>query len=79
MCEKLGAARGINYRTEDFVEVIKQATDGRGVDVILDMVAGSYVQRNIEAAAVEESGGIPWDRAFALAQGDSGFDPAAPA
>ncbi len=53
MCEKLGAARGIDYRTEDFVEVIKQATDGRGVDVILDMVAGSYVQRNIEAAAVE--------------------------
>ena len=53
MCEKLGAVRGINYRTEDFVDVIKQATDGRGVDVILDMVAGSYVQRNIEAAAVE--------------------------
>lgn len=53
MCEKLGAARGIDYRSEDFVEVIKQATDGRGVDVILDMVAGSYVQRNIEAAAVE--------------------------
>jgi putative PIG3 family NAD(P)H quinone oxidoreductase len=53
MCEKLGAVRGIDYRGEDFVEVIKQATDGRGVDVILDMVAGSYVQRNIEAAAVE--------------------------
>lgn len=53
MCEKLGAVRGIDYRTEDFVAVIKQATDGRGVDVILDMVAGSYVQRNIEAAAVE--------------------------
>jgi NADPH:quinone reductase-like Zn-dependent oxidoreductase len=53
MCEKLGAVRGIDYRGEDFVEVIKQATDGRGVDVVLDMVAGSYVQRNIEAAAVE--------------------------
>jgi len=53
ICEKLGAVRGIDYRGEDFVEVIKQATDGRGVDVILDMVAGSYVQRNIEAAAVE--------------------------
>jgi NADPH:quinone reductase len=52
-CEKLGAVRGINYRTEDFVEVVKQATEGRGVDIILDMVAGSYVQRNIEAAAVE--------------------------
>lgn len=53
VCEKLGAVRGIDYRNEDFVEVIKQATDGRGVDVILDMVAGSYVQRNLEAAAVE--------------------------
>ena len=53
ICEKLGAVRGIDYRGEDFVEVIKQATEGRGVDVILDMVAGSYVQRNIEAAAVE--------------------------
>lgn len=53
ICEKLGAARGIDYRSEDFVAVIKQVTDGRGVDVILDMVAGSYVQRNIEAAAVE--------------------------
>ena len=53
VCEKLGAVRGINYRTEEFVAVIKQATEGRGVDVILDMVAGSYVQRNIEAAAVE--------------------------
>jgi len=53
MCETLGAVRGIDYRTEDFVEVVKQGTEGRGVDVILDMVAGSYVQRNIEAAAVE--------------------------
>jgi putative PIG3 family NAD(P)H quinone oxidoreductase len=53
VCEELGAVRGIDYRAEDFVEVIKQATEGRGVDIILDMVAGSYVQRNIEAAAVE--------------------------
>ena len=53
VCEQLGAVRGINYRTEDFVEITRLATDGRGVDVILDMVAGSYVQRNIEAAAVE--------------------------
>lgn len=52
-CEKLGAVRGIDYRNEDFVEVTRQATEGRGLDVILDMVAGSYVQRNIEAAAVE--------------------------
>lgn len=50
ICEKLGALRGINYREEDFVEVIKQIT-GRGADVILDMVGGSYIQRNIQAAA----------------------------
>ena len=52
-CEDLGAIRGIDYRTEDFVEIIKLATDGRGADVILDIVAGTYVQRNIEAAAVD--------------------------
>lgn len=52
-CESLGAVRGIDYRTEDFVEIIKLATDGRGADVILDIVAGTYVQRNIEAAAVD--------------------------
>lgn len=51
-CEKLGAKRAINYREEDFVEVVKQATGGRGVDVILDMVGGEYVQRNINAAAL---------------------------
>lgn len=50
ICEKLGALRGINYREEDFVEVMKQIT-GRGADVILDMVGGSYIQRNIQAAA----------------------------
>jgi putative PIG3 family NAD(P)H quinone oxidoreductase len=52
-CERLGAVRGINYRTEDFVEVMRGATEGRGVDVILDMVAGSYTARNLEAAALE--------------------------
>jgi len=51
-CEKLGATRAINYREEDFVQVVKQATGGRGVDVILDMVGGEYVQRNINTAAV---------------------------
>ncbi|WGL17789.1 NAD(P)H-quinone oxidoreductase [Microbulbifer bruguierae] len=50
-CEKLGAERGINYREEDFVEVINQATDGNGADVILDMVGGGYVERNIQCAA----------------------------
>ena len=50
---KLGAARAINYRTEDFVAVVKEATGGKGVDVILDMIGGDYVQRNIDALAVE--------------------------
>ncbi len=51
-CEKLGAKRAINYREEDFVAIIKKATDGQGVDVILDMVGGEYVQRNFESLAV---------------------------
>lgn len=50
-CEALGAERGINYRTEDFVEVVKTLTQGRGVDVILDMVAGDYVAREISCLA----------------------------
>jgi NADPH:quinone reductase len=50
-CEKLGAERAINYRTEDFVAVIKTATGGRGVDVILDMVAGDYIPRELGALA----------------------------
>lgn len=50
-CEALGAHRGINYRTEDFVAVVKQDSDGRGVDVILDMVAGDYVPREVECLA----------------------------
>ncbi len=50
-CEDLGAVRAINYREEDFVEVVKEVTDGKGADVILDMVGGDYVARNIEAAA----------------------------
>src|SRR5271169_165402 len=52
-CERLGAVRGINYKTEDFVDVIRAATGDEGVDVILDMVAGSYVARNLELAALE--------------------------
>jgi NADPH2:quinone reductase len=50
-CKELGAERAINYRTEDFVEVVKQATNGRGVDVILDMVAGDYLPREVQALA----------------------------
>ena len=50
-CEKLGA-RAINYREEDFVDVVKKETAARGVDVILDMVGGDYIQKNMSAAAV---------------------------
>ena len=50
-CESLGATRAINYRSEDFVAAIKEATAGRGVDVILDMVAGDYIAREIECLA----------------------------
>ncbi|MBE9556285.1 MAG: NAD(P)H-quinone oxidoreductase [Proteobacteria bacterium] len=53
VCLKLGAERAINYRDEDFVEVVKGLTDGKGVDLILDMVGGSYFERNISALAVE--------------------------
>jgi len=52
-CESLGAERGIEYHSEDFVAVIRAATAGYGIDVTLDMVAGSYVQRNLDVAAVE--------------------------
>ena len=49
--EALGAERGINYRDEDFVAVVKELTNGKGVDVILDMVAGDYVAREIDCLA----------------------------
>jgi putative PIG3 family NAD(P)H quinone oxidoreductase len=52
-CESLGAARGINYKLEDFVEIVRQATGGHGADIIIDMVGGDYVQRNIACAAVD--------------------------
>ena len=51
-CERLGADRAINYREDDFVAVVREATSGRGVDVILDMVGGDYLPRNVEALAV---------------------------
>jgi NADPH:quinone reductase len=52
-CRKLGADLAINYKSEDFVAATKAATDGKGADVILDMVGGDYIERNYEAAAVE--------------------------
>jgi NADPH2:quinone reductase len=51
VCRELGADVAINYREEDFVDVLTEATDGQGVDVILDMVGGDYMQRNIKVAA----------------------------
>ena len=52
-CERLGATHAINYKTTDFVAAVKAATDGRGVDVVLDMVGGAYLPRNIEILALE--------------------------
>ena len=53
VCRKLGADVAINYKTEDFVTVTKQATGDRGADLVLDIVGGDYIDRNYEAAAVE--------------------------
>lgn len=50
-CEALGAECGINYKTEDFAAAVRQLTDGKGVDVILDMVGGDYVAREISCLA----------------------------
>jgi NADPH2:quinone reductase len=50
-CIKLGADLAINYKTQDFVEEVKKATDGKGVNVILDMVTGTYLQREIDCLA----------------------------
>ncbi|QTL04923.1 NAD(P)H-quinone oxidoreductase [Aquabacter sp. L1I39] len=52
-CRRLGADVAIDYKSEDFVAVVKSATGGKGANVILDMVGGAYIQRNYEAAAVE--------------------------
>ena len=50
-CVALGADHAINYRTQDFAAEVKRITDGRGVDVVLDMVAGSYLAREVECLA----------------------------
>ena len=50
-CEQLGADRAIDHQREDFVDVVRSVTTGRGADVILDMVGGDYVPRNLEALA----------------------------
>ena len=52
-CRKFGAEVAINYKTQDFVTVVRDLTDGNGIDVILDMVGGSYIDRNFSAAAID--------------------------
>lgn len=52
-CSDLGAIRAIDYTTEDFVEIIKAETKGKGVDVILDMVGGDYMPRNVKSLAMD--------------------------
>ncbi|MFL2433832.1 MAG: NAD(P)H-quinone oxidoreductase [Vicinamibacterales bacterium] len=52
-CLSLGADLAINYKNEDFVEAVQAATQGRGVDLILDMVGGTYLHRNLDSLAVE--------------------------
>jgi putative PIG3 family NAD(P)H quinone oxidoreductase len=52
-CRSLGADAAIDYRTQDFVQEIRQLTNKRGVDVILDMVGGPYIARNLSVLAVE--------------------------
>jgi len=51
--ERLGASHAINYREEDFVEVVRARTDGRGVDVVLDIIGGDYIARDIDCLAVD--------------------------
>jgi putative PIG3 family NAD(P)H quinone oxidoreductase len=53
VCEALGAQHAINYRQRDFVRAIHELTDGRGVDLVLDIVGGAYVGRNLEVLAVD--------------------------
>jgi putative PIG3 family NAD(P)H quinone oxidoreductase len=52
-CERVGAERAIDYREVDFVAAVRDATGGRGVDVVLDIIGGDYLSRNIEVLAVE--------------------------
>jgi len=52
-CLGLGATRAINYHEEDFVEAVRETTEGHGADVILDMVGSDYIERNLKAAALE--------------------------
>jgi putative PIG3 family NAD(P)H quinone oxidoreductase len=53
VCRRLGASKAILYRTEDFAAVVRDITGGRGVDVILDIIGGDYLMRNLESLAME--------------------------
>ncbi|WP_317995488.1 NAD(P)H-quinone oxidoreductase [Vulcanimicrobium alpinum] len=53
VCERLGAERCVDYRDEDFVAVVREATGGRGVDVVLDIVGGEYTPRNLDVLAMD--------------------------
>ena len=50
-CRELGAEAAVNYRTQDFVEIVRTATDGHGADVILDNMGAAYLERNVELLA----------------------------
>ncbi|MEO8557817.1 MAG: NAD(P)H-quinone oxidoreductase [Rhodospirillales bacterium] len=52
-CEKLGASKVINYKAQDYGDVVREATGGKGVDVVLDMVAGEYIDRDLQCMAFE--------------------------
>jgi NADPH2:quinone reductase len=52
-CRQLGATRAIDYKTEDFVAVVRDATNGRGVDMILDIIGGDYLPRNLDCLAMD--------------------------
>ena len=52
-CRELGASVAIDYKTEDYVKVVEHETGGKGVDLILDMVGGDYINRNLQCLAVD--------------------------
>jgi putative PIG3 family NAD(P)H quinone oxidoreductase len=52
-CRRVGASHAINYRTTDFVQAVRDLTGGRGVDVVLDIIGGEYLQRNVDCLAIQ--------------------------
>ncbi|MEQ8840270.1 MAG: NAD(P)H-quinone oxidoreductase [Acidimicrobiales bacterium] len=77
VCERLGADVVIDYRTEDFVERVREATNGRGVEVVLDVIGGDYLPRNVQSlclggriiqVGVMAGGPVPFDAGSLLAK-----------